>query len=434
MICKSPRGGFSRLIGLRTRQAFFLTLILALSEMSHLFAKISPLGSPPDWAILEDFHETITIDDFLSALESQFAPGDAAKSFISIAEDHVAIIKSAESAEVFKLHFAGENRKSPKRWWRTAAELGPAPSHQPLQGVRITLDPGHLGGEWARMEERWFQIGEAKPVTEGDMTLLVAKHLGQKLKALGADVTFTRTSAAPTTSKRPNDLFAIARASLQARGITPRFERYKGADDIRRAGSVQVEAEKLFYRTAEIRARAENVNHRLQPDLVLAIHFNAEPWGNPANPTLVDVSHVHLLVTGSFSAEELSHDDVRLEMLVKILNGAGSEERAIAGYVATALATATELPPYVYKTANAKRLSEYVWARNLLANRLFQCPVLYLEPYVMNSHLDYHRLQIGDYDGERIINGKPRESIYREYAGAVARGLADYYLAARPKQ
>ena len=68
-----------------------------------------------------------------------------------------------------------------------------------------------------------------------------------------------------------------------------------------------------------------------------------------------------------------------------------------------------------------------LWVRNLLANRLFECPVVYCEPYVMNSRPVYERIQAGDYPGQRNVGGRQIPSIYREYADAVARGLAEYY-------
>jgi hypothetical protein len=54
-----------------------------------------------------------------------------------------------------------------------------------------------------------------------------------------------------------------------------------------------------------------------------------------------------------------------------------------------------------------------------------------MEPYVMNSTLDYPRLQAGDYDGLREINGKMVPSIFREYADALTEGLARHYAAQR---
>jgi hypothetical protein len=69
----------------------------------------------------------------------------------------------------------------------------------------------------------------------------------------------------------------------------------------------------------------------------------------------------------------------------------------------------------------------YVWARNLLANRLFTCPVVYIEAYVMNSRTFFARVQAGDYDGRRNFGGVARKSLYREYADAVTDGLVKYY-------
>jgi hypothetical protein len=50
-----------------------------------------------------------------------------------------------------------------------------------------------------------------------------------------------------------------------------------------------------------------------------------------------------------------------------------------------------------------------------------------MEPYVMNSIHDYARIQAGDYEGLRKINGKQLPSIFREYAEALAKGLAKHY-------
>ena len=48
--------------------------------------------------------------------------------------------------------------------------------------------------------------------------------------------------------------------------------------------------------------------------------------------------------------------------------------------------------------------SGYVYARNLLATRVFRCPVIYFEPYVMNSTEGFARIEAGDYEGTREIH------------------------------
>jgi hypothetical protein len=98
------------------------------------------------------------------------------------------------------------------------------------------------------------------------------------------------------------------------------------------------------------------------------------------------------------------------------------------------MAQATGLPPYQYPTTLTTTkvgTSGYVYARNLLATRLYRCPVVYCEPYVMNSKDGFARIEAGDYDGIKEINGVQRKSIFREYADSVAEGLREYYSKAR---
>jgi hypothetical protein len=45
----------------------------------------------------------------------------------------------------------------------------------------------------------------------------------------------------------------------------------------------------------------------------------------------------------------------------------------------------------------------------------------------MNSLEVHERVQAGDYPGMPVVAGKPRKSIYREYADAVLAGMLDYY-------
>ena len=324
------------------------------------------------------------------------------------------------------LRFAAPGHENaPPRGWSPLASLPPA--EKPLSGLTIALDPGHLGGSWAKLEERWFQIGEGTiPVAEGDMTLLTARILAPMLEAEGARVLLVRNDTEPLTPLRPADLRTEALEDLQRQGLHIIRDGYGGAGDTLKMNSIQWTSQLLFYRTAEIQARGRLVNEKLHPDMVLCMHYNAEGWGDPANPQLVPKNHMHLLVNGSYSAAEMGLDDVRFAMLIKLLNGSNAEELPVAEHVANALAAATGLPPYQYTTGNATRLgpNPYIWSRNLLANRLYECPVIYIEPYVMNCHEVWARVQAGDYDGRKLIEGKMRESIYREYARAVAAGLA----------
>jgi len=139
-------------------------------------------------------------------------------------------------------------------------------------------------------------------------------------------------------------------------------------------------------------------------------------------------------VNGSYLAEELEFDDQRFEMVRRLLSRAYDEELPLADTIALATARETGLPSYAYPTTNSTTKvgsSGYVYARNLVATRLYRCPVVYCEPYVMNSKDVFTRIQAGDYEGTRKINRIERKSIFREYADSVADGLVGYYSKAR---
>lgn len=384
------------------------TVLLLLLTFCASAQKLTPLAPRPDWKSLEKFQRTITRENFQHLLTQVYAPRGAWTPYFQIAGDH-AMVDTSPGKPPFRLDFAtdAESAVPVQRYWSP---------HASLRGLRIAIDPGHLGGEWAKMEERWFQIGNNQPVTEGDMTLRVARLLKAELEKHGAKVTLVRDSSKPASSLRPRKLVGAAAASLRDQGRAPT------------PASVKAESERLFYRTGEIRARAKKVNGSIRPDLVLALHFNAEEWGNPANPRLVEANHMHLLVSGCYSQHELSYEDQRYDLMVKLLNRSFDEELGVSRAVATTMARRTGLPPYTYTSDTALNAgSPYIWARNLLANRLFECPVIYLEPYVMNNRDVHERVQQGDYEGRRIINGVPRESIYREYVRGVADGLLSRY-------
>ena len=419
------------------RKTFALLVVwlgLLAAAVSLHAQNLSSLAGLPDYRRLDGYQETMTRAEFSHLLETLYAPHGGWQAFVRIDPEAAVVRKtSVPLDDLYTLKFAASEagrKPLPPRYWRPRAAVPVVESsrEKPLEGLRVALDPGHLGGRWAKLEERWFQIGDAPPVMEGEMTLKVAQVLAERLRALGATAELVRDSDEPSTPLRPADLGDVARRQLAEAGMDHPRETSDGAADPQRQFSVGWTSDMLFTR-ADIRARGVKVNTVLKPDLVLCLHFNAEAWGDPAKPALVDHNHLHVLVNGCYEPDEIAKDDVRFELLLKLLDRSGAEELAAAEPIAAALVSATGLPPYRYTGPNAVRVdgSPYLWARNLLANRIYECPVVYIEPYVMNSPEVFARVQAGDYDGTREFGGVQRPSIFREYADAVAAGLADYY-------
>ena len=415
----------------------FLFFFVSLFNPSAVAADhlSNPLADPPQWKSLQKYQRTITRDEFERLLRTVYCSQGINDEFIRIDRDFACILMDRDAQTWFTLRFAkdGRRRRLAANPWRSAQSLPRQKRKGALAGLKIALDPGHIGGDWAKMEERWFQVGDSPPVKEGEMTLQVARMLAPKLRALGARVSFVRNKTEPVTPLRPDDLKDAARAVLRAGGTENPREDFDGPDDPLKDQTVRWQSEILFYRSSEIRHRAKLVNTRLRPDLVLCLHFNAEAWGDERNPAFIDRNHLHLLMNGTYLAPELAFDDERFEMLRRLLSRVSDEEIMIADKVAATMAQATQLPPYQYTTGNVTPVgaSGYVYARNLVATRLYQCPVVYFEPYVMNNSEVFARIQAGDYEGTRPINGIERPSIYREYVDSVVAGLLEYYRAHR---
>jgi N-acetylmuramoyl-L-alanine amidase len=399
---------------------------------------VSVLGSKSKWSVLEKYQETITHDEFNRLIHDVYCTHGFAPDLIEVSSKTAQVLIDRDSQKFFTLRFGVNDagRKPVPHLWRPAKSLPSAKPEKPLSGLKVVLDPGHLGGKWAKMEERWFQVDKSRPVQEGDLTLRVARLLAPRLRELGAKVSLIRSSSEPVTAKRPDDFREVAKEILIKNGVPLPREDVLDPNDPAKEQTIRWQSEILFYRYSEIRRRAALVNFKLHPDLVLCLHFNAEGWGDPTSPNLTDINHLHLLVNGSYLAEELEFDDERFEMIRRLLSRAYDEELPLADTTAVAMAHATGLPAYQYPTTNSTTkvgTSGYVYARNLLATRLYRCPVIYCEPYVMNSNDAFVRIQAGDYEGTRLINRVERKSIFREYADSVAEGLVDYYSKARAR-
>jgi hypothetical protein len=304
------------------------------------------------------------------------------------------------------------------RYWRRRDEL-PALTNpaRPLDGVHIALDPGHIGGAYARMEQRYNQPDPSAPAfKEGDLTLRTARVLAPALEELGARVSLVRSAPEPLTPLRPAQLMDAARASLHLN---------RQPDD---AVSVEREAERLFYRAAEIRARAALVNDKLRPDLVLCIHYNGDGSGDRYSTA----NHLHVLAHGCIGGDEFPNDDQRLDGLLRLVQDIPGTEIPLCTAVARRMAEATALPAYTYRSGARMAPGEpFVWLRNLLANRLYLCPVVYLEPWVQNNREVIARFTAGDYEGTAPVAGWERPSIFREYSAGVTAGLRDWFAERR---
>ncbi|MDQ8198844.1 N-acetylmuramoyl-L-alanine amidase [Pelagicoccus enzymogenes] len=358
---------------------------------------VDALRSQRNWEELEAFHGAVSRSFFENAMERIYAPTAQWRKWMRVEESGVWIETGELPGEQgFFLRF-GEG----------SPVVSPS-TGSGLRGLRIVLDPGHIGGTWGPLEERSFAIGDGPVVQEGDLTLAIARRLAARLREQGAEVLLTREAAEPATPLRSKDFWEEARA--------------KWAQDEVRVAAL---AERFFYRTAEIRARARLIEAWGGADLALALHINASGFADPEKPALHERNDAHVLINGCYLDSELASPAQRLELLLRLLQGYHVEEERLGRGMVDSIRAATGLPAYQYAAGNACPIDaeQYLWSRNLLANRIYDCPVLYLEPWQANSKGVYEWAAAGDYEGLREFHGELRPSLPATYCDFVLAGL-----------
>jgi len=395
------------------------------------FAKLSPLGDSPDWSKLQAFAKTMTRPELEAVLKEIYTDNSTLPAAWRI-ESNALLIQTGDPAnpEVrIELETVSKPPAESTRHWHRVSELQPYKDRPVLSDIHIALDPGHIGGNYGRIEERFLSFQPNEYIQEGDLSLVTAQVLAERLKALGAYVTLVRDNLEPVTKDRPPALREPALKLLKEAGFPEPKEGYDGLTGDAKLLTVQWQSEKLFYRVSEIHARGKKVNTQIKPDLVVCLHYNAEAWGNATSPQFSPQNHAHVLVNGCYGPAELEQADVRFEMFHRLFSRIHEEEIPLADSVADGLLKATGLPPYVYTTPNARRAgaNTAVYARNLLANRIYDCPVVYLEPFVMNHEETYRRLLAGHFVGRTLIAGRLQTSAVEDYVRGVVDGLVAYY-------
>jgi hypothetical protein len=419
-----------------------LVLIMA-TTLTHA-GQLSPLAPTPNWSALDAYQKTITREEFSRLIDQVYSVDGAFWNYADIDDKQISIFSdTAKRHLLFTLQFAASDYACAPLPYHYQTEATSHDAARPLKGIKIALDPGHIGGDWAVLEARYFKLDDDPPVEEAKLNLITCERLAELLEADGATIIWAKHGYDPVTDLRPGDLHREAIAALalpehasSSRGYTPSFlfgiplphAPHFGSQSATEA-RIDNEAALLFYRVAEIRARGDVVNPQ-HPDLTICVHYNADDWGDPNHPTLTVQSRLVIFTNGAYEKSELAYDDYKYDMLRKLLDRTAVQEERGCALVGQSMLDTLKYPPENYPgTYFAHHVTDVpsVYARDLLANRIYHGPVIYCEGPYMNARDAYYRIIAGDYLGMRTIQGQSVPSIYRDYAASVERGVLKYF-------
>lgn len=418
------------------RRIFAFLILNALLALSYADQDPWHLIAPQPWKSLDLYQNTMTASQFQEKLQTIFDPFGGLKPFIKEGENQIEFFSNSEKTEsLYKLHFSpSESQKAPHpRLWRTPQEFRKIKkkTQLPLQGLRIAIDPGHIGGKWGPLQNRSVLYPGIGRIQEGDMNLITSKILRENLQKQGAEVFVTRENAEPVTEFEIEDFRDAARERIYKKN--PHLQKKYGhlllPDQDRLLGDrLTFTTQFLFFRIGEIRSRAHKISTLFQPDITIILYINATL--SSGRGKTVGVNENIFFIHGCYTKEEATDPEQQVRMVYKILDQGTSTEQFVAEKIANAFQRITGLPPVPYgnsKTSRQLSDNRYVVARNLAANREYDGPVVTTEPYFMNNKYVARRLIAGDYEGTRPILDKTFPSIFREYAEGVTQGILNAY-------
>jgi N-acetylmuramoyl-L-alanine amidase len=418
------------------RADLYIAIILCLVTVKLAASPFATLQYDFEWRLLDRYQASLTRKTFDRHLDIM-SPDGSMKEYLEYDGDRSVTVFDGkvddDPVPVWTLTFARDEEEIEQHQplsfdqdWLDSLIGRDRESERPLTGLTICLDPGHIGGEWANIEERYFRIGRYPPVKEGDLTRLTMELLAPQLEAAGATVVWTGRDSDPLTPIRPDNLEYEALHFMHDQ--RPDLFKTTGSRFLR---ALLWRQEFLFYRRAEIQARAEKIAE-LKPDFTICLHYNAAPWRY--RPQLFKVNKLVIFVQGSYMKEELEEENQRYFLMKNILSGDIDRELEIGKYIGEAMEKTFAMPAENYLSSGYSHPvgdHPYLWSRNLIANRIFPGPVLFVEGPYMNDRDTFYRIQAGDYEGVKTIRGKEYRSLFREFADSVAEGIIAYGKATR---
>lgn len=284
-----------------------------------------------------------------------------------------------------------------------------------LLGVRIAIDPGHFGGPFCRLEERYIDMPpslgrEALRFDEGTLSYLTACYLKILLEKEGAIVFLTRSG-------------------IGQGGLPLSFFDWLKENPEHWAPDATLR--KLFkqYNQADLHVRADKINV-FKPDLSIVIHFNSHHGQDQSssNSSVTPSNFNMVFVPGAFIGAELKDSESRYELMRLLvsndLQGSLKLSQAILSKFTEVLRV-----PVVAAADNARyldgaclKIEEGIYARNLALTRLIHGPVCYGETLIQNNIDECQTLSLADF----VIDGMTCSSRIKQVAEAYFEGIKDY--------
>jgi hypothetical protein len=197
---------------------------------------------------------------------------------------------------------------------------------QPLAGLKILIDPGHMGTpDWDTETGKYVKIQNQK-VSEGQLNLWTALLTANAFESLGATVYLTRTEDGAVSPLDPstfdsspffNQYFYNSLDSWMSHYLSlpdsSILTAVRNAPEAKKAYSTNQRTQ-FFITGADLEARSRLID-QVQPDIVIDIHYDA----NQSDQLQNQDNSIEAFVPGGFRKEETGSRYVRSLMFNHLL-------------------------------------------------------------------------------------------------------------------
>lgn len=284
-----------------------------------------------------------------------------------------------------------------------------------LKGARIAIDPGHFGGVYAELEDRFVMIPASKTknsqeiyFAEGDLTYLTAVELKRLLEAEGAAVFISRVDIGKGAIEEDFFSWKEKYSEVEAENLAKIFRTYNAED---------------------LKKRAEKIND-FAPDITLIIHYNGHHEGeSEANALFTQSSYNLAFIPGAFGPGELKRKEDRYEFLRLLVTDALEESLELSKSIVQEFVSYLDVP-LIAQSDNVSYIEKAclfqapgVYCRNLALTRLIHSPVCYGETLIQNNEMEAYRLALRDI----FIKETVCSSRIQQVAQAYFEGIKQYF-------
>ncbi|MFK7950725.1 MAG: hypothetical protein AB8G11_24275 [Saprospiraceae bacterium] len=272
-----------------------------------------------------------------------------------------------------------ENTSEPKSEFQPTKE-------QPLKGLRIALDAGHIAGDFktAKLEGKYIEMtykGEKIAFWEADLAWHTQNYLQRQLEKHGAIVFITRAYGKTAFGMDYDTWYA----------------RFDGMED-------KPDKSRMFWRYFRHKDNDERVRmvNAFKPDLTLIMHYNVDgsnkPWKRP-----IRSNYSMAFTGGAYMNGELFSRERRFNLLRFLLTDDIEESAKFSYDVLQNLQSYAGIPihPAGGSQRNTVRTNyNGVYARNLSLSGRIYGTLCYAEPLFQDSREEVLRLNKRDYNFE----------------------------------